>query len=700
MSEQEPPTTNREQMRHWLASILLRRGDTVMSRFARLHARLAERPRGWRRQLRRKLAVTVTGAALLLAMAGMGAQFAARAETDNTITVVNGEVAVAANGKCSLIEAINNANDTTDGVADNTDCAPGDPAGADIIQLPAGGLFNVSKSMVDYSYGYTALPPITSKITVEGNGSTINRTGKDDMRFFTALPSGDGNTPDLTINNITLTNGRNELDFGGAIYALQAKLTLNNCTITGSEGFAGGGVYTRKSEVMISKSNVNNNKAYYGGGIYMNDSAVTLIDSTLSGNAVGSGVGGGIFLVDSTANISNVAVTGNKAYYGGGLILNNVELTMTNSVVSGNKTDRKYGRGGGFYFRDTTATLNRVSITGNEAGYGGGAVVGGGSVAIKSSTLSGNSAGQIGGGIQVDGVTSLLVANSTLSGNSAMATGGGLYSRGTTTLVNSTITGNSAKDAGGGVQTTGGSLTLQRVLVAGNTAPAGREANRAAGTVAADSHNLFGVGGNAGLAGFVAGATDVVPSAGLAAILGPLANNSGLTMTHALLVGSPAIDKGPSTACAAAPIGELDQRSQPRNIDGDGATTANECDMGAMEFSPMGPFNTRTATATPLVTPTRTPTATPTMVVITPKPSLTPTATATDGPSPTPTATATDGPSPTPTATTQRPTVTPTATVGPSSTPTATATTGPSPTPTATGEPGGEAILLPVVLRP
>ena len=145
------------------------------------------------------------------------------------------------------------------------------------------------------------------------------------------------------------------------------------------------------------------------------------------------------------------------------------------------------------------------------------------------------------------------------------------------------------------------------------------------------------------------GATDVIPGLGttVATVLGPLADNTGLTQTHALPPGSPAIDKGPSAACSAAPVAGLDQRGQPRNADGNGAASANECDIGAYELIPSGPVDTPTPTATPLVSPT-------------------PTVTATIGPSPTPTATATDGP---------------------------------SPTPTATGEPGGEGAYLPVVIR-
>src|SRR5690606_17810707 len=206
--------------------------------------------------------------------------------------------------------------------------------------------------------------------------------------------------------------------------------------------------------------------------------------------------------------------------------------------------------------------------------------------------------------------------------------------------------------AGGGLHLVNGTATLQRSLFSGNTAPTGAEVNRQAGTVNANSHNLFGFDNNPGLNGLFVGATDVTPGLGVtvAMVLGPLADNTGLTMTHALPMGSPAIDKGPSAACSADPVGGLDQRGQPRNTDGNGAASANECDIGAYELIPDGPIDTPTPTQTPIISPT---------------PTSTPTATATGGPSPTPTATATDGP---------------------------------SPTPTATGQPGGERVLLPVVV--
>ncbi len=60
-------------------------------------------------------------------------------------------------------------------------------------------------------------------------------------------------------------------------------------------------------------------------------------------------------------------------------------------------------------------------------------------------------------------------------------------------------------------------------------------------------------------------------------VLGPLGINGGSTLTHALNVGSPAIDKGDPLTCAAT-----DQRAVTRPRDGDNDGTS-VCDIGAFE---------------------------------------------------------------------------------------------------------------------
>ncbi len=124
--------------KNWLASLLMRRGNALLPRVLAHFQHLTARPRAWRRRFRRRAAVTLAGAALLLALAGASL----RAEGDGVITVVNGEVKVADNGKCSLSEAIKNANNQTTGRPFD-DCAAGNPNGADTIVLPEGGVFTL-----------------------------------------------------------------------------------------------------------------------------------------------------------------------------------------------------------------------------------------------------------------------------------------------------------------------------------------------------------------------------------------------------------------------------------------------------------------------------------------------------------------------------------------------------------------------------
>ena len=102
---------------------------------------------------------------------------------------------------------------------------------------------------------------------------------------------------------------------------------------------------------------------------------------------------------------------------------------------------------------------------------------------------------------------------------------------------------------------------------------------------------------------------------GISANLGPLQNNGGSTMTHALLAGSPAIEGGdPANWC-------VDQNNNLLNTDQRGYVRNGLCDIGAYEYLSVGtptPTSTPTASATPLVTntPTNTPTPNPTAMPI------------------------------------------------------------------------------------
>jgi hypothetical protein len=257
------------------------------------------------------------------------------------------------------------------------------------------------------------------------------------------------------------------------------------------------------------------------------------------------------------------------------------------STISGNTSGSagNFGSGGGIYH-----------------GYGSG------SLTISYCTISGNTAGLpvtghsgFGGGLDLrEGTTS--ISNSTISGNMVNGTsgfygGGGIgFAHGAIlTITNSTITGNVDNTFGGGGISSVGSkpFTLRNSIVAGNTT-----ANPAQGPDIFDSGTInvdFSLIGNGTGIGTITGANNLVGTSGspINPLLGPLQNNGGLTFTHALLPGSPAINRGDP---AFTPPPGFDQRGAGFN-----RVINNRLDMGAYEFQPPDTMTTVVSSLNPSV---------------------------------------------------------------------------------------------------
>jgi len=242
---------------------------------------------------------------------------------------------------------------------------------------------------------------------------------------------------------------------------------------------------------------------------------------------------------------------------------------------------------------DAKLTVSNLTVANGAdatASSGGGGIYNGrGTLEVINSTLSGNSAANGGGAIvNLEGTTT--VSNSTLSGNSANDFGGGgiLISQGTATVSNSTLWGNSATvsgfDGGGGIYNRGGgTVTLKNTIVANSPSASGGNCHGTTitnGGYNLDSDNTCGFG------------TDNNSLSGIDPMLGDLEDNGGPTMTHALLEGSPAIDKGNS-------FGEsTDQRGEERPSDFDtvaNATDGDGSDIGAFEVQASAPPPDETA---------------------------------------------------------------------------------------------------------
>jgi hypothetical protein len=365
---------------------------------------------------------------------------------------------------------------------------------------------------------------------------------------------------------------------GGGLYVNGSSLTVASSSITsnqgtggpgGADGYAGdgfgGGLYNSSNggTPMITGSTLSGNSAnggcyiYCGGGGIYNQGTLTVSNSTLSGNSANGGsFGGGIYNdYKSTLTVSNSTLSGNSAVSVGGAIYNYGTLTVSNSTLSGNSAS--YDGGGiynGYYY--STLTVSNSTLSGNSAGYSGGGIANeGGTLTVSNSTLSGNSAGY-GGGIDMDSNYPMTLTNVTLTTNRANIFGGGLY-----VLL--------------------GSPVLHNTLIAGNY-------KGATGTTADDVHGSLNSGGDYNLIGDGTGMTglqngvngNLVGSddAPIDPLLGPLQDNGGPTLTHALLRGSPAIDAG-NNAYAT----DWDQRGPgyPRIVNG-------VIDIGAFEYQGEG----------------------------------------------------------------------------------------------------------------
>jgi len=297
-----------------------------------------------------------------------------------------------------------------------------------------------------------------------------------------------------------------------------------------------------------------------GAGVTGNINNLTLTGGTGAG-AVNTGRGGAAYNNLANMNLTNMVITGNTAANGGGINTAGTGsiTTITNSTISNNTSTSS---GGGLQNFSTSTTH------------------------VIGSTISGNtSTGSFGGAFQANGTTTF--ANSTISGNSASTSGAGLYFNGTSaTIINSTITNNTTAGLGGGIQKTGTNpLNIRNTIISGNTG--GATAPDISGTVVSQGFNL--VGRVDGSTGFTQ-PTDLTGTiaAPLNPLLGTLANNGGRTQTHALLTGSPAIDKG---SAANYPVSTLpiltDQRDSIRPIDFPAIPNAaggNGSDIGAYEL--------------------------------------------------------------------------------------------------------------------
>lgn len=203
------------------------------------------------------------------------------------------------------------------------------------------------------------LPPVTSDITIEGNGQSISGDGK--FRIFAV----DGGK--LTLKNLTLTEGRGSANGGAAWLKDNAELIVLNVFFSHNRAERGGAIATGggDSAIVISQSRFMQNAADEGAGaIYIGGGKVEISDSIFGENtatAPGRGwklEGGAISMNGGQLRVFNSSFHDNRANHGGAFNFEGGKselshLTLMNNVSTYNGGDGLQQRGGSVFLRNS-----------------------------------------------------------------------------------------------------------------------------------------------------------------------------------------------------------------------------------------------------------------------------------------------------------------------------------------------------------
>ena len=196
------------------------------------------------------------------------------------------------------------------------------PTDAPVIQI-APGVYNEDIHVSGKGLTLQAVPG-TVELRGTGSGPTVT------------LGSGGGATFPVTINGLTISNGKSLTigsPSGGGIFVIPGSiLHLKNSIVQNNQAFNGGGisVFTPRSPATtIEDSTITNNQAEDGAGISILSSVVTISNTDVTHNVGKPGFnadarGGGLFVGENgDLRLNRVTVSHNSAFEGGGIYAEN-----------------------------------------------------------------------------------------------------------------------------------------------------------------------------------------------------------------------------------------------------------------------------------------------------------------------------------------------------------------------------------------
>jgi len=301
-------------------------------------------------------------------------------------------------------------------------------------------------------------------------------------------------------------------------------------TISGNNAvrvfYVNSGVHFTIKNLTVAKGRINGTNGSIGaaggtaqgGGLYNDGGIVTIIDSTFSGNRAVGGAGG----------VRGVSGGAGGDGMGGALFASGT-VFLANSTFSGNTAKGGSGGDGGGDMRSVPLPPNNSGPGGN--GYGG-AIFSSANMWVSNCTFAGNSASGATGGFGWS------VANGVVG----IGSGGAIYRPGAFPVKNTLVINRLSV------------ITIKNTLIANSSSGSNCDAS-----IMSEGYNIDSDG--------TCRLTATGDLSNTNPQLGPLQNNGGPTLTHALLPSSLAIDAGNPAGCtdhkgAALPT---DQRGRIRS---------------------------------------------------------------------------------------------------------------------------------------